>query len=61
VLAAGEKVKGIAIPADANASTAYPIAALTRAPNATGAAAFEAYVLSDAGARVLEGAGFAQP
>ena len=32
--AAGDKVKGIEIPADQNASTAYPIAALTKAPNA---------------------------
>ena len=31
VRAAGDKVKGIVIPADINASTEYPIAALTKA------------------------------
>ena len=38
VQAAGTKVKGIEIPADQNASTSYPIAALTKAPNAAAAA-----------------------
>ena len=46
VQAAGTKVKGIEIPADQNASTSYPIAALSKAPNAAGAAAFVDYVLS---------------
>ncbi len=61
VLAAGAKVKGIVIPADVNSSTEYPIAALTKAPNAAGAAAFEAYVLSSAGQAVLSAAGFEKP
>ena len=61
VQAAGTKVKGIEIPADQNASTSYPIAALTKAPNAAGAAAFVDYVLSPDGEKVLEQAGFASP
>lgn len=61
VQAAGAKVKGIEIPADQNASTSYPIAALTKAPNAAGAAAFVDYVLSPDGEKVLEQAGFASP
>ena len=61
VLAAGDKVTGIEIPAAVNASTTYPIAALTRSPNAATAAAFVDYVLSPAGASVLTAAGFQQP
>jgi molybdate transport system substrate-binding protein len=61
VLAAGDKVVGVEIPADVNASTSYPIAALTRSTNAATAAAFVDYVLSPAGARVLAAAGFQQP
>ena len=49
VLAAGDKVKGVEIPADVNASTSYPIAALTKSANAATAAAFVDYVLSPAG------------
>ena len=61
VQAAGTKVKGIEIPADQNASTSYPIAALATAPNAAGAAAFVDYVLSNDGEKVLAEAGFAAP
>ena len=61
VQAAGSKVKGIVIPADQNASTSYPIAALTKAPNTAGAAAFVDYVLSPDGEKVLSQAGFAAP
>jgi molybdate transport system substrate-binding protein len=61
VQGAGTKVKGITIPADQNASTSYPIAALTKAPNSAGAAAFVDYVLSSEGERVLAQAGFAAP
>jgi molybdate transport system substrate-binding protein len=61
VRAAGPEVKGIEIPADQNASTSYPIAALSKAPNAAGAAAFVAYVLSADGEKVLAQAGFAAP
>ena len=61
VQAAGSKVKGIEIPADQNASTAYPIATLKDAPNADGAKAFVEYVLSADGTKVLEAAGFTAP
>ena len=49
VKSAGDKVKGIEIPADVNASTTYPIAALTKAANPTAAQAFVDYVLSPEG------------
>lgn len=61
VLAAGDKVRGVEIPADVNASTSYPIAALTSSVNAAAAAAFVDYVLSPDGASVLTAAGFQQP
>jgi molybdate transport system substrate-binding protein len=61
VRASGEKVKGIEIPADVNASTTYPIATLTKAPNKATAKAFTDYVLSPAGAAVLAAAGFQKP
>ena len=61
VKAAGDKVKGIDIPADVNASTEYPIATLTKAPNAQGGKAFMEYVLSPEGQQVLEAAGFQKP
>lgn len=61
VRAAGDKVKGVEIASDVNASTAYPIAALSKAPNAAGAKAFVDYVLSAAGTTVLTQDGFAAP
>jgi molybdate transport system substrate-binding protein len=61
VLSAGDKVKGIAIPADVNASTIYPIATLTGSKNAATAQAFVDYVLSPDGLAVLTAAGFAKP
>lgn len=61
VLAAGDKVKGIEIPADVNASTTYPIAALKSSKNAALAQAFVDYVLSADGQKVLAGAGFQAP
>jgi molybdate transport system substrate-binding protein len=59
VLAAGAKVKGIAIPDDVNAATSYPIAPLTESRNAALANAFVGYVLSPEGEAVLTKAGFA--
>ena len=53
VKAAGKKVKGIKIPADDNASTAYPIATIKKSNNMTTAQAFASYVLSPAGQKVL--------
>ena len=61
VKSAGTKVKGIVIPADINASTEYPIAALTKAPNAAGAQAFVDYALSAPAQQVLTAAGFMAP
>lgn len=61
VRSAGSKVKGIEIPDAINASTEYPIAALTKAPNPTAAAAFVAYILSPAGQQVLAADGFEKP
>jgi molybdate transport system substrate-binding protein len=61
VRAAGGKVKGIKIPTFLNASTLYPIATLSRAPNKAIATTFTDYVLSPAGASILSAAGFAKP
>jgi molybdate transport system substrate-binding protein len=61
VMAAGSKVKPVPIAANVNASTEYPIATLTHAPNPTGAQAFVAYVVSPDGMSVLKAQGFAAP
>jgi molybdate transport system substrate-binding protein len=61
VRAAGDKVKGVTIPDNVNASTTYPIATLTKASNPSVAQAFVAYVLSSAGSAVLTGYGFEKP
>jgi molybdate transport system substrate-binding protein len=61
VMAVGSKVKGVTIPASENASTLYPIAALTHSKEPSIAQAFVAYVLSPAGEQVLKAAGFEQP
>jgi molybdate transport system substrate-binding protein len=55
------KATGVPIPADQNDITAYPIAQLKDAPNASGAAAFISYVLSPAGQQVLASYGFLPP
>lgn len=61
VKAAGDKVKGIEIPADVNASTSYPIATLTDSKNAGLAQAFTTFVLGAAGETALSAAGFEKP
>ncbi len=61
VQAAGDRVTGIAIPAELNASTAYPIATLTASKHAQTASDFVDFVLSDAGSKVLLAAGFQAP
>jgi len=61
VLAAGQKVHGVAIPSSVNAVTKYPIAALGHSSNATLAQAFVAFVLSATGQATLQAAGFAAP
>lgn len=58
VLAGGDAVEGIDIPADTNVIATYPIAALTAATNPDAAAAFVAFVLSDEGQAILAGYGF---
>ena len=61
VLAAGEKVKGIAFPEADKAVNDYPIAVTTDAENTRAAAAFVAYVLSPEGQAVFAAAGFDSP
>ena len=61
VKAAGDRVRGIEIAGDINASTSYPIAALAQAPNPDAAAGFVTYVLSAEGRAVLMAGGFAAP
>jgi molybdate transport system substrate-binding protein len=61
VQAADSKVKGVTIPAGENATTTYPIAALTHSQYPSIAQAFVAYVLSAEGEQVLKAAGFEQP
>ena len=55
------KATGVPIPADQNDITAYPIAELKDAPNATAAAAFISYVLGPQGQQVLASFGFLPP
>lgn len=54
-------VGSVRIPDDENVLADYPIASLANAPNADGAAAFVAFVLSDAGRSILADHGFALP
>jgi molybdate transport system substrate-binding protein len=61
VLSAGSKLKGIAIPANINASTLYPIATISSSKHKSEAQAFVNYVLSPAGQQVLTAAGFQKP
>jgi len=61
VRSAGSKVDGVAIPDSINASTTYPIAALTKSHSAATARAFVSYVLSSDGSAVLTADGFQKP
>jgi len=61
VKAAGDKVKGVEISDDVNASTDYPIAALAKSGNPAVGSAFVDLVLSPAGEGVLNAAGFQAP
>jgi molybdate transport system substrate-binding protein len=61
VLSAGSKLKGITIPANENASTLYPIAAIKSSKHLSIAKEFVDYVLSPAGQQVLSAAGFQKP
>jgi molybdate transport system substrate-binding protein len=61
VLAAGDAVEGIEIPAADNVVAEYPIATLAEGGAAEVADAFVAYVLSDAGQDILASYGFDSP
>lgn len=61
VKAAGSAVTGIPISGADAATNVYPIATLVKAPNPSAAAAFVAYVTSDAGQAVLKKWGFGAP
>ncbi|GAA2247217.1 molybdate ABC transporter substrate-binding protein [Kitasatospora cystarginea] len=55
------KIDGVDFPEAAKAVNDYPIAALTKAPNAGGAASFVAYVQSAEAGQMLTAAGFQAP
>jgi molybdate transport system substrate-binding protein len=61
VNSAGSKVTGVQIPAAQNASTDYPIAALTTGRHEATGQAFVAFVLSATGRAALSKVGFVQP
>ena len=61
VLAAGDKVEGIEFPEASTAVGKYPITQLAASTNKDAAAAFVAYVLSPAGKKILNRAGFGAP
>ncbi|HEX6488886.1 MAG TPA: molybdate ABC transporter substrate-binding protein [Candidatus Dormibacteraeota bacterium] len=61
VKAAGSKVQGVVIPAAQNVVATYPAAVLHGAPQAAGARAFLAYLLTPAAQAVLRRYGFAAP
>jgi molybdate transport system substrate-binding protein len=58
VLAAGDEVDGITIPAEDNVAADYPIVALADDGDAGAADAFVAFVLSDTGQEILASHGF---
>lgn len=61
IAAAGDRVRGVAIPGDDNVVAAYPIAGLRDAPHPAAARAFVAMVRSDEGRATLERYGFTAP
>ncbi|MGA5817415.1 molybdate ABC transporter substrate-binding protein [Kitasatospora sp. NPDC094028] len=61
VRADAAKIDGVDFPEAAKAVNDYPIAALAKAPNKDGAAAFVAYVQSPEAQQVLTAAGFQAP
>jgi molybdate transport system substrate-binding protein len=61
VMAAGDAVEGVDIPADENVIATYPIAALTDAANAEVAGAFVDFALSNEGQEILQSYGFDAP
>jgi molybdate transport system substrate-binding protein len=61
VLAAGDAVEGIDVPAEDNVVAAYPIAVLTRSSAPEVAEAFVAFLLAADGQAILESYGFEGP
>lgn len=61
VLAAGDAVRGIAVPEAAAAANRYPMAVLARGPNPRAAREFVELVQSRYGQQVLRAAGFERP
>lgn len=61
VLAAGDTVEGIDIPAQAEIVATYPIARLAEATDPGAAGAFVAFVLTDEGQAILASYGFGPP
>lgn len=61
VSAAGDTVEGIPFAEAASAVNDYPIVAAAESRNPRAAAAFVAFVLSDSGRALLDGAGFGAP
>ncbi|CAN3984040.1 molybdate ABC transporter substrate-binding protein [Kitasatospora purpeofusca] len=61
VKADAAKIDGVEFPEAAKAVNDYPIAALAKAPNKDGAAAFVAYIQSSEAQQVLTAAGFQAP
>jgi molybdate transport system substrate-binding protein len=61
VLAAGDAVEGIDLPAAQEVTTTYPITTLTDAGNPAAAEAFVAFVLSAPGQEILASYGFDPP
>ncbi|MFD7731080.1 molybdate ABC transporter substrate-binding protein [Kitasatospora phosalacinea] len=61
VKADAAKIEGVNFPEAAQAVNDYPIAALSKAPNTNGAAAFVGYINSADARRVLTDAGFQAP
>lgn len=61
VLAAGDAVEGVEIPAGQNVTATYPIATLLQAAEPEAAAAFVSFVSSDEGQTILGSHGFGAP
>lgn len=61
VLAAGNAVEGVPLPANATARSTYPVAPLTDATDSEVAQAFIDFLLSDAGQAILSSHGFDSP
>ena len=61
VLAAGDKVTGVAFPESAGVVNTYPIGVLTQSANPEAARRFVDLVTSEAGQKALAAAGFAKP